>query len=518
MGLENNVAIIGAGPAGLVAARYLLQHGFEPVLFEQSHRLGGQWNQGAEHSGVWPTMRTNTSRVLTCFSDLRHEPGTATYPTNQEMLGYLKRYAETFGLLQCVRLDTYVESVERSGDGYVVRSKSRHSAPISEKFQYVIVASGRYNHPVIPQVAGLESFAGSGGVVHAFRYKDPERYRGLRVLVAGCAISALEIASDLAMLGAARVVSAYRRQRYVLPKLFAGVPTDHIAFTRFSALCAESFPPTKVANDLKQLVLRASGSPEQFGAFKPAADIRDAGLTLSQYFLPLVAEGRIAVKPWIVSIDIQRVTFTDGTQEDFDVIIFATGYDLFLPFLSEEIRRTLDLDAAHIDLFNFTFHPDLPGLAFLGMHDQAGPYLPVLELQARWITYLWSGFTQPPSAARVAEAISAYRARRGEPQKQAMHNLAVLFARCAGVEPSPDEHPDLARALLFGPLSPVSFRLTGPDRLPDAAELFREDAAAFGAIVSPEFIPEESAQIEALHKLRQAHGVNLQQLAKDTRG
>jgi hypothetical protein len=91
----------------------------------------------------------------------------------------------------------------------------------------------------------------------------------------------------------------------------------------------------------------------------------------------------------------------------------------------------------------------------------------------------------------------------------------VLFARYAGVEPSLSDHPDLARALLFGPLSPVSFRLTGPDRLPNAAELFREDAATFGAIVSPEFLPEESAQIEALQKRGQAQ---VQQLAKDAHG
>jgi dimethylaniline monooxygenase (N-oxide forming) len=502
----SSVAIIGAGPGGLVAARYLSSHGFSCTIFEQSSDIGGQWNTHSAHSGVWPAMRTNTSRVLTCFSDLRHEPGTSTYPSNQEILAYLKRYAGTFGLSQCVRLNTRVEAVERSAGGYAVCTSSANGATVTQEFQHVIVASGRYNHPVIPQVPGLGSFTGSRGVIHAFRYKEPEEYRGLRVLVAGCAISALEIASDLAMLGAARVVSAYRRQRYVLPKLFAGVPTDHVAFTRFSALCTEAFPPEALATKLKELVLRANGSPEQFGAFKPAEDIAEAGITLSQYFLPLVAEGRIAVKPWIRTVDEKRVTFSDGTQEDFDAIIFATGYDLFLPFLSEGIRRTLAIDTEHIDLFNFTFHPELPGLAFLGMHDQTGPYLPVLELQARWITYLWSGMARQPAAAEIAERISRYRAKRGGPQKQAMHNLAVLFARSAGVEPSLDDHPALARALLFGPLSPASFRLTGPDRLADAAELFSEDAAAFGAIVSPEFRAEELAQIEELQNCRLARG------------
>lgn len=58
------VAVIGAGPGGLVAARYLQSEGFAPVLFEQAATSGGQWSGDARCSGVWPSMRTNTSRVL----------------------------------------------------------------------------------------------------------------------------------------------------------------------------------------------------------------------------------------------------------------------------------------------------------------------------------------------------------------------------------------------------------------------------------------------------------------------
>ncbi len=500
--MKANVAIIGAGPGGLVAARYLREHGFSCTIFEQSSDIGGQWNCRSEHSGIWPGMRTNTSRVLTRFSDLHHESGLATYPTNEEMLAYLKRYSGEFGVMQKVRLNTRVDHVERSADGYAVRYKPRDANSLTENFEYVVIASGRYNKPSLPQVAGMESFSGSGGVIHSFRYKDPERYQGKRVVVGGCAISALEIASDLAMLGG-KVVSCYRRQRYVLPKLFAGVPTDHLAYTRFEALCAEVFTPDVVANNLKQLVLRANGSPEQFGAFRPLDDIAQAGITLAQYFLPLVAEGRILVKPWISTVAGRRVTFTDGTQDEFDAIIFATGYEISLPFLSAGIRKILDLDRQHIDLFKFTFHPELPGLAFVGMHDQGGPYIPPLELQARWIAYVWSGAIAAPSSEEIAEGIANYRARRGQPQKQAMHTLALLFARAAGVEPSAEDHPEIARALLFGPLTPASFRLAGPDRLANAAALCAEDAAAFGAITSTEFRAEELAKLEALRSQRQ---------------
>ena len=66
-GLPHRVAIIGSGPGGLVAARYLKHHGFDPVIFEQGDQIGGQWNVRSPHSGVWPSMVTNTSRFLTCF-------------------------------------------------------------------------------------------------------------------------------------------------------------------------------------------------------------------------------------------------------------------------------------------------------------------------------------------------------------------------------------------------------------------------------------------------------------------
>ena len=85
---RRRVAIVGSGPGGLVAARYLKHHGFEPVIFEKDDQIGGQWNVLSSHSGVWPSMVTNTSRLLTCFSDLAPEPGGPIFPANGEILAY----------------------------------------------------------------------------------------------------------------------------------------------------------------------------------------------------------------------------------------------------------------------------------------------------------------------------------------------------------------------------------------------------------------------------------------------
>ena len=77
------------------------------------------------------------------------------------------------------------------------------------------------------------------------------------------------------------------------------------------------------------------------------------------------------------------------------------------------------------------------------------------------------------------------------PQKTRMNLAALAFARAAGVEPHLDNWPQLHRALLFGPLAPSSFRLGGPDALPDAPARFARDAAAFGAITSNEMTERE---------------------------
>jgi hypothetical protein len=100
--MKGSVAVIGAGPGGLVATRWLLSQGFQPTIFEQGPMLGGQWTGLDGLSGVWPTMHTNIGRVLTAFSDLEHRSD-VVYPSNRDILDYLHRYAETFGLPSHIR-------------------------------------------------------------------------------------------------------------------------------------------------------------------------------------------------------------------------------------------------------------------------------------------------------------------------------------------------------------------------------------------------------------------------------
>lgn len=495
---QNLIAVIGAGPAGLAAAKHLLEEGFRPVLFEQSDSVGGQWNAGAPHSGVWPSMRSNTSRVTTRFSDLDHLDGVPMFPTNQQIRDYLRRYATQFNLDPHVRLKTRVNEIDFVGGKWIVTSSQRGKPDVAEIFSYVVIASGRFNKPKVPTIKGLDLFKGAGGVNHTFSYRGNKPFAGQRVLVVGNSISGLEICSDLAFDPGIRVISACRKPRYIFSKILAGRPSDGVVFNRFASLAFRALPLPQAGDGLKQLLLQYCGNPAQFGGLMPAANILEAGITQCQNYLPLVAEGKIIVKGAVAEFTEDAVLFEDGTRAPLDAVIFATGYDLNLPFLSAHLRRQLEVDDTHLDLYLHTFHPDLPRLACLGLYSQIGPYFPTVELQARWVAMTLSGHRPLPSRDTMEAGIAAHREWKCRFKEVMVHDMVQLFAQAAGVEPEMLKRPELAKALLFGPLSPVQFRMDGHGKLHDAAERFAEAVAEFGCVTNLQFDPHELKGVEML--------------------
>src|SRR4051812_25174842 len=112
---DGRIAIVGGGPAGLTAAKHLLEEGFDPFVLEQSDDIGGQWHVASPHSAVWPGMRTNSSRTTTAFSDLPHAPSVAMFPRAEDIHAYLREYAEHFGVRDRVRTHARVTAVDRVG-------------------------------------------------------------------------------------------------------------------------------------------------------------------------------------------------------------------------------------------------------------------------------------------------------------------------------------------------------------------------------------------------------------------
>ena len=463
------MAVIGAGPSGLAAAKHALQAGFDVTVFEASGAVGGQWQTTAAHSGVWPGMHTNTSRAVTAFSDFRAPAGHPLHPAAEQIEAYLEAYARAFGVIERIRFNARVDRVR---SGWTVDG---------EPFDAVIAASGRFRKPALPGV--VDSFRGEA--LHAFSYPGADPFRGRAVLVYGNGISGLEIACDLA--AHARVISAFRKPRYVIQKVVEGVSSDWQWYTLFGALERRMLPGDEWSRRQRERIERVAGNPADFGVPAPDPDVRVAGVSLCQEYLAQVRDGSVACRPSIASIKGRTVTFTDGSTADVDVIICATGYEVDLPYLSADVRRLLGPNLA---LYQRTFHPDLTGLGFIGQFLAQGPYLPLLELQARWIVAVWSGEVALPDDARMRSVLAQPR-----PPLDAHNALALTLSEELGVAPQPIEWQELAEPLVFGPMLPPRYRLSGPGATADARASFAQQLAA-----SPQ-APIDPADVETLHRL-----------------
>jgi dimethylaniline monooxygenase (N-oxide forming) len=453
------LAVIGAGPAGLVAAKHAVASGFDTTVFEAGDDIGGQWHTAASHSAIWPGMRTNTSRMMTAFSDFPPPETHALYPFAEQVQDYLRGYAAEFNVAPLIRLGTPITSVQ---PGWTVDGES---------FDRVIVATGRFRSPHLP--TAISAFTGE--LLHAHDYPGAGHFRGRRVLVYGNGVSGHEIASDLAT--STSVISAYRKPRYVLQKVVAGVPSDWQWYTHVGALRRAAMPPAEYGRMLGERVVRVAGNPADFGAPAPNPDIMVAGLSLSQHYLEQVSAGQIICRPAIAEVNRLGVEFVDGTCESVDAIICATGYDLAIPSLSDQVWSILGGD---LRLHHRTFHPDLPGLAIMGQFALQGPYFPLLELQARWIINSWSGEIAPPAESAMRASLAS-----AAPVTDSHNVLAVTLSHAAGVAPDLDSRPELIEPLLLGPMLPVRYRLDGPGAQHDAALRFTQQLAS-----SPRAVPD----------------------------
>jgi cation diffusion facilitator CzcD-associated flavoprotein CzcO len=447
------IAIVGAGPSGLVAAKHAMEAGFDVTVFEAGDALGGQWDTAAAHSGVWPGMHTNTSRAMTAFSDFPAPAEHPLHPAAEQIKAYLGAYARAFDVVDRVRLGSRVADVQ---PGWTVDG---------EPFEAVIIASGRFRKPRLPAIVG----AFRGEVIHSFDYPGAEAFRDRAVLVYGNGISGLEIASDLAR-QASSAVSAFRKPRYVIQKVVDGVSSDWQWYTLFGALERRRLPPAQWGRRQRERILRVAGNPADFGAPEPAGDLLVAGLSLCQDYLAQVRDGSIVCRPGIASVDGARVSFVDGSTTAVDAIVCATGFDVDIPYLGQSVWDVLGPDLA---LYQRTFHPDLPGLGVIGQFLAQGPYLPLLELQARWIVAVWSGDATLPDERVMRDAISQPR-----PPLDAHNALALTLSEELGVSPEPTDWPALLEPLVFGPLLPPRYRLSGPGASADAPALFTQQLAA----------------------------------------
>ena len=111
-----DVCVIGAGVAGLVAARYLREK-FCVTIFEASSSIGGIWlynkdKTGVKHTPMYKNLRTNLPKQLMTFRDLSYNKDVPTFLTHGHVMDYLENYSEKFSLSNLIQFDTPVISVK----------------------------------------------------------------------------------------------------------------------------------------------------------------------------------------------------------------------------------------------------------------------------------------------------------------------------------------------------------------------------------------------------------------------
>ncbi|PSN65284.1 hypothetical protein BS50DRAFT_54875 [Corynespora cassiicola Philippines] len=177
------VAIIGAGPSGLVAAQKLLQtKDVSVTIFEKSHRIGGAW---ARDDPTPADMHSNLTHFTTTFSDLswcsleldRRVP--PVYPTARQVHKYLEEYYMTFIPTRSVRLNTEVVAIERSEPGGAWRIKSSglqgtKQVTQEEAFDYLVVAAGFSASSRMPNfsIGGAQGQKRQLPVLHSTEYRQ----------------------------------------------------------------------------------------------------------------------------------------------------------------------------------------------------------------------------------------------------------------------------------------------------------------------------------------------------------
>ena len=353
------------------------QSGFDVTVFEIGTRIGGLWcfENDNERSSAYRTLHINTSRDVTQFHDLYFDEQTQYFPDHEDMYRYLVKYAEHFDLVKLIRFKTRIVDVRPLFDPLESEAPrwrlESEDGEVSE-FDAVIAATG---HLTVPLHVDMFRNGFAGEYLHSHDYKSPDLYVGKRICIVGAGNSACDISGDVCVT-AKRCVIVVRSGLMVLPKLLFGYP-----FTDITRQIQRPWIPAWMRRKIVQwMVWIAHGDISKLG-FKPMKGKR-AHITSNGTIINDVAYNRIMVKQGIERIEGKTIYFVDGTSDEFDVLIGATGYLIDLPYISRDI---VPLEDNKLELYKRVVPPGWPGLYFLGFFNLDSALNMVYEHQARWV-------------------------------------------------------------------------------------------------------------------------------------
>ena len=372
--------------------------------FEMGSHIGGNWNIDNDNgqSSAYESLHINTSRQLMEYAAYPMPESLPDYPNHRQISAYFNDFVDHFGLRERITFNTEVVKVAPTpSGGFDVTTRPTGDEPQTRHYEDVVVCNGHHWKPRWPEPSfpGQDDFAGE--IVHAHYYREPSGFAGKRVLVLGIGNSACDIAVESSRV-AAHTDLAMRRGAHILPKFMFGMPTDHLTDSPLAR-----GPLWLSQLSMKALLRLSQGKVTDYGLPEPDHEILHAHPTVSHDLLNRLGHGDIGVRPNIARFDGSTVHFVDGTSDDYDVVVFCTGYQVSFPFLDETVVNAED---NHIDLYRRVVSPDHPGLYFVGLIQPLGAVMPLAEKQAEWIGDLVTGIAKLPSAGQMRKQISSYDA------------------------------------------------------------------------------------------------------------
>lgn len=355
---STNVAIVGAGLAGMIAALSAADAGVEFEIFERNAEFGGTWL-----TTRYPGIGVDTPSAYYSLSREVNPEWSSYYPQGAEYQSYLLSLADKYGLREHTRFGREVEALWWDEDRaqWEIHSVDRHGNAHVSYARVVITAAGYLNRPRWPELPGRQTFTGIS--IHSAEWDPSLDLAGKRVAVIGAGCTAVQIVD--ACVDEVEHLTVFQRQpHWVAPRKR---PSDDVpAHRRF---LGKHLPYYAKWNRLKSfwatadnnypVILRDPEWAETHLSISPANDVLlqmclqyidetfCAGSELARkvtpdfapygkriirdpggYYAALTRDHVDVEASEPAAVNANGIVTQDGRQLDLDVIIYATGYHL----------------------------------------------------------------------------------------------------------------------------------------------------------------------------------------------
>jgi len=301
---NDDVLVIGAGPAGIATAYALEKASISYKVIDRADKIGSTWDS------LYPTLTLNTSRY---FSHMPGKPFPQSYdifPTGKQYYAYLSEFVREHDFN--IQLGITVKRVSREGDFWRVDTSDG-----TFLYKVVIPATGIWNSPIMPDIEGMDNF--SGELYHAHDFRETDQAKNRRVLVVGNGPSGIDI-SVAAGEVSAKTYIAIRSGVNMKRRFPLGLP-QHAWL-----MVAELLPKSLCRPFMKWIGSFNYGDTSQYGLNPPPPG--SGGMTgyAGDELLNAVKKGNVTPVAAPVKFEGNKAILVDGTQLELDTVIMATGY------------------------------------------------------------------------------------------------------------------------------------------------------------------------------------------------